>query len=42
MIRDLKEVGYEGNWKTLAHDRVIWRGNGLAAIKPSGSIMPVS
>ena len=29
---DLKEVGYEVNWKTFAQDRVTWRAYAEAAI----------
>ena len=32
IIRDLKEVDYEGDWKTLTQDRVIWRAYVLAAM----------
>ena len=32
IIRDLKEVGYEGDWKALSQDRVTWRAYVLAAM----------
>ena len=32
IIRDLKEVDYEGDWKTLAQDRVTWRAYVLMAM----------
>ena len=32
IIRDLKEVDYEGDWKTLALDRVTWPAYVLAAM----------
>ena len=32
IIRDLKEVDYEGDWKTLVQDRVTWRAYVLAAM----------
>ena len=32
IIRDLKEIDCEGNWKTLAQDRVRWRACVLAAM----------
>ena len=31
-IWDLKEVDYEGGWKTLAQDRVTWHAYVLAAM----------
>ena len=31
IVRDLKEVDYEGNWKILAQDRVKWRAYALVA-----------
>ena len=30
VIRDLKEIGYEGDWKALAQERVTWRAYVLA------------
>ena len=42
IIRDLKETDYEGNWKTLAHHRVMWCAYVLAAKKPLGFVMPMS
>ena len=32
MIRDLKEIDYESDWKILAYDRVAWRAYVLAAM----------
>ena len=32
IIWDLKEVDYEGDWKTLAQDRVTWSAYILAAM----------
>ena len=32
IIRDLKAVDYEGDWKTLARDRMTWRAYVLAAV----------
>ena len=32
IIRDLKKVGYEGDWKALAQDRVTWYAYVLTAI----------
>mgnify|MGYP000604360692 CR=1 FL=1 len=32
IIRDLKEVDYEGDWKTLDQNRVTWRAYVLAAM----------
>ena len=32
IIRDLKEINYEGDVKTLAQDRVIWRAYVLASM----------
>ena len=32
IIWDLKQVGYEGDWKALAEDRVTWRAYVLAAM----------
>ena len=39
IIRDLKEIGHEGDWKTLVQDRVTWHPSGN---EPSGSIMSLS
>ena len=32
ITRDLKEVDYEGNWKTFVQERVIWCAYVLAAM----------
>ena len=32
IIRDLKDVAYEGDWKTFSQDRVTWRAYVLAAV----------
>ena len=32
IIKDLKEVDYKGDWKTLAQDRVTWRAYILAGM----------
>ena len=32
IIRDLKEVDYQGDWKTLFQDRVTWHAYTLAAM----------
>ena len=32
IIRNLKEVDHDGDWKTLAQDRVTWRAYVLAAM----------
>ena len=32
IIRDLKEVDYEGDWKALAQDRLTWCAYVLAAM----------
>ena len=34
IIRDLKEIDYEGDWKTLAQYRVTWSAYILAAMNP--------
>ena len=31
-IRNLKEIDYEGDWKTLAQNKVTWRGYVLVAM----------
>ena len=33
IIWDFEEVDYEGDWKTLAQDRVIWHAYVLPAMK---------
>ena len=32
IISDLKEIDYEDDWKTLAHDKVTWRAYVLATM----------
>ena len=32
IVRDLKEVDYEGDWQTLSQDRLTWRAYVLAAM----------